>query len=87
MPHNVRNFWIEAEVDGRKTPIKFGPRGKDEGFRLTVYMRNEGAVEAVICVEGVNREGELILSLDCDYPSSGSIDGIRGGWVRFCRQR
>ena len=52
MPRNVRNFWIEAEVDGRKTPIAFGPQGGDGGFRLTIFMRNEGEVEEVAHVEG-----------------------------------
>lgn len=53
MPRNVRNFWIEAEVDGRKTPIAFGPVGKDGGFRLIVHMRDGGIVTTPLYVDGV----------------------------------
>ena len=63
MPRNVRNFWIEAEVDGRKTPIAFGPQGKDGGFELTVYIRNKGEVEVVLGITGwVLEDGKLCLS-------------------------
>lgn len=58
MPRNVRNFWVEAEVDGRKTPIAFGPQGKDGGFRLTVYMRNQGEVERVVAMNGTRYDFE-----------------------------
>ena len=58
MPRNVRNFWIEAEVDGRKTPIAFGPTGKDGGFSLTVFMRNEGEVERVVAMSGTRYDFE-----------------------------
>ena len=65
MPRNVRNFWIEAEVDGRKTPIAFGPRSADGGFRLTVYMRKLGDIETAIEMEGfLNSFGELVLRID-----------------------
>jgi len=63
MPRNVRNFWIEAKVDGRKTPIAFGPQGKDGGFELTVHMRNKGEVERVLTMSGwVASNGMLCLS-------------------------
>ena len=42
MPKNVRNFWIELEVDGRKTKIATGPRSKDGGFKLILKMRENG---------------------------------------------
>ena len=47
----VRNFWIEVEVDGRKTPVALGPVAKDGGFELTVYVRDAGeSVEAATIV-------------------------------------
>lgn len=67
MPRNVRNFWIEGEVDGRKTPIAFGPQEKDGGFRLTVYMRDEGRMENVLEIEGQYMEVDDMITLwiDC----------------------
>lgn len=52
MPRNVRNFWVEAEVDGQDTEIAFGPRAKDGGFRLTVYMRDRGDIITALKVTG-----------------------------------
>jgi len=41
----VRNWWIEADVDGRKTPLSGGPRSKDGGFQLTIYQRVKGNID------------------------------------------
>jgi len=77
MPRNVRNFWVEAEVEGRKSKIAFGPQGKEDGFRLTVYIRNKGEVEEVAHVEGASIEGRtLMLWVDC-----------AGEEVKICRER
>ena len=66
MTGNVRNFWIEAEVDGRKTPIAFGPQGKDGGFHLILYMRNKGEVEEVVWINGeAIHERTLTLYVEC----------------------
>lgn len=54
MPQNVRNFWIELEVDGRKSKIATGPVSKDGAFSLRVSMRNlDGSIhEDVVSLEG-----------------------------------
>jgi hypothetical protein len=51
MPRVVRNFWLEADVDGRRTPVTGGPRGKDGGITLRVYQRLGGAVRTALRVE------------------------------------
>ncbi len=62
MPRNVRNFWIEAEVDGKATPVAFGPKNADGGFTLTVKMRDNGGSLAPVHIEGnTSVEGELTL--------------------------
>ena len=86
MPRNRRNFQIEAEVDGRKTPIAFGPQGKDGGFYLTVYMRNKGEVEAVLGLEGkvAGKNSELwIASSEVGEEGQEANQGI----TIICRQR
>lgn len=47
MPRNVRNYWLELEIDGRKTRVETGPRAKDGGFSLNIYMRNKGNVTKI----------------------------------------
>jgi len=48
----VRNFWIEPTVDGRKTPIAFGPRAKDGGFELKIYQRAKGEAVGILTICG-----------------------------------
>ena len=65
MPRNVRNFWIELDVDGRKKRVATGPRSKDGGFRLIVYQREKGGIVKALNVFGsVNVLGKLEI---CAY--------------------
>jgi len=52
MPRVVENFWVRSAAEGRKTPISFGSRGKDNGLRLSIFMRVEGEVVKVLYIEG-----------------------------------
>lgn len=57
----VRNFWIEAEIDGRKHKLKGGPRAKTGGFKLTVQQRSNGSITKAVSVEGkVSQCGESL---------------------------
>jgi hypothetical protein len=49
---NVRNFWVEAEVDGRKERISFGPKAKDGGFGLRIFMREKGGSTRALTITG-----------------------------------
>lgn len=46
-PRNVRNFWLELTVDGRKSRIACGPVRKDGGFDLVIKQRHKGKVMEV----------------------------------------
>lgn len=59
----VRNFYLEASVDGRKTDVGTGPRAKDGGMNLTVYQRNKGAIETVVSVYCVEEGGQLMTGV------------------------
>lgn len=61
MPRNTRNFWITADVDGRKGEIATGPRSKDGGFSLTVAMRSEGKITRPLTITGEVRGGYLLV--------------------------
>lgn len=65
MPRNVRNFWIEATIDGRPTRIAAGPRRKDGGFALSVLMRDQGGIVDALTVEGyaTAETGALVLNV------------------------
>lgn len=60
MPRCVRNFWLDAQIDGRRSRFASGPRPKDGGFTLDIYMRDRGSVpEEPLRVHGQCRDGRL----------------------------
>lgn len=61
MPRNVRNYWIEAEIDGRATPLAGGPKGKEGGLRLCLKRRNHGLVETILILDGRSTREDLII--------------------------
>lgn len=52
MPRNVRNFWIEAQIDGRASQIAAGPVKKDGGFDLEIMIRDKGWVSRCLDIIG-----------------------------------
>lgn len=70
MPRTVRNFWVEVEIDGQKTVLKGGPKAKDGGLRIKLYMRAAGAagkvqdvldvsayaIGDVLCIDSIARD-------------------------------
>ena len=63
----MRNFWIEAQIDGRKTALAGGPAQRGGGFELQVFMRNEGEAMEVVDLWGhVMRDGTLQLNVKVD---------------------
>ena len=40
----TRNFWINAEIDGRETPLAGGPRSKDGGMDVLLTVRDDGGI-------------------------------------------
>lgn len=52
-PQSVRNFFIDAEIDGRAAPIIVGgPKRADGGFKLKIYMRRDGQVFRAMLITG-----------------------------------
>lgn len=63
MPRNVRNFWIELDVDGSKTRVETGPLAKDGGFHLVIPMRENGGIIRAMEIDGRQlSDGSLVLS-------------------------
>ena len=61
MPRNVRNFWIDAQVDGR-TSVATGPAAKDGGISIRIRQRQNGAIIDALRIDGfAMKDGELVL--------------------------
>ncbi|MDD3039693.1 hypothetical protein [Bacteroides sp.] len=57
----VRNFWVEASIDGRESKVAGGPRAKTDGMTTTIYQRDNGEiVTAFKIVSRVNSKGKLL---------------------------
>ena len=75
---SVRNFWIDGQMDGRATNVEGGPRGKDGGFSMTVYVRDEGGIETGVRMSGrVNSDGQLVLDVAPGH--AGEVTPREGG--------
>ena len=56
----MRNFYMKAKVDGRKTPITGGPRNKDGGMFINLYQKEKGeSVEILLVSSSVLPNGKL----------------------------
>lgn len=51
MPRNVRNFWLDACIDGETTPLSSGPRSTDGGMSVYLRIRDNGQVAGAISVQ------------------------------------
>lgn len=56
----MRNFYMKAKVDGRKTPITGGPRNKDGAMFINLYQKERGeSVEILSVSSSVLQNGKL----------------------------
>ena len=88
----VRNFWIEADIDGQQNPSQYGPIGKDGGFTMKIYQRHNG--ESILAAEitGVVKEkGMLELWLEVndsyDLPLGAYSESYGNGSIMFTTLR
>ena len=66
MPRCIRNFWLTAQIDGRRSHWASGPRSRDGGFTLAVFCRDHGAIARPVRITGRCRDGRLSLDIDDD---------------------
>lgn len=65
MPKFIRNFWIEADIDGKKTPIKGGPISSTGGFHMVISVREDKKIsDTAITIVGKVAKGGTALILE-----------------------
>lgn len=77
MPRNVRNFWVEVYIDGRKTNIASGPRRKDGGMVIEIFQRDKGSVKkacTLYCV--VELDGKTLVTQLEDHTTNDATTPI-----------
>lgn len=55
----VRNFWIDAYIDGRQTVLSGGPKNKNGGMDVIIYQREEGGIVTAVRIDCFERNGKL----------------------------
>lgn len=60
----VRNFWVEADIDGRATMLAGGPRGKRDGMDVTIYQRDGGGIKTAVRIF-CRANGENLVTSVC----------------------
>jgi hypothetical protein len=59
---NVRNFWVELDVDGKAGRVATGPMRKGGGFQLVIRQRDHGKSMVALRLDGfVGDDGQLHL--------------------------
>ena len=59
----VRNFWVEADIDGRQTMLSGGPRAKNGGMDVTIYQRDEGSIKTAVRISSREWCGKLTTTI------------------------
>ena len=71
MPRNVRNFWIEADVDGCGSKLSSGPAAKNGGFSLVILMREKGCISnKKVRISGCAFNGKIELDVRAEGESA-----------------
>ena len=71
---SVRNFWVEASIDGRESKVAGGPRAKTDGMTTTIYQRENGDIRTAFkIVSRVNTAGKLLSEV---YDSNNRLVSI-----------
>ena len=64
-PRFIRNFWIEAKVNGYSKEFKFGPKTKEGGFELVIKQRDNNDIVVSALIRGfVDDKGNICLLVE-----------------------
>ena len=75
MPQNVRNFWVDTQVDGRDSKLASGPVAKDGGFYTTIKIRRDGEVSEAVTINGIALPDGTLEIRVCGLTESGNVCG------------
>ncbi len=62
-PKTVQNFWLDATIDGRKTPISSGTSSAKGGLKVKISQRANGQVAEAFTLDAKANDDTLLLTL------------------------
>jgi hypothetical protein len=86
MPRITRNFWVDVDIDGRRTQLSGGPCGRRGEFSATFYIRDQGSVLRAVAVTGrAMSDGTLSIDVsaagDVAQSTTGHIEPGASGFT------
>lgn len=73
----LRNFWVEAKIDGRETELEGGPRAKDGGMSVTILQRHNGSKMTAVKVNCWENNGDLFTRVEIGGVNVGTFETRR----------
>lgn len=59
----MRNFYLTADIDGRKTLLAGGPRAKNGEMHVVIRQRENGFSLRAFTIDCIERDGKLITTV------------------------
>lgn len=59
----VRNFYVEAHIDGKNTTLEGGPRSETGEMSVRIYQRDEGSISDALLIECKELNGNLVTEV------------------------
>lgn len=67
MPRNLRDFWVDLDVDGYAQTVARGPKQRGGGFSLDIRVASHGMSKRLLHITGAhlqNGKNRVIIELD-----------------------
>lgn len=71
----VRNFYIQGNIDGRRTDLSGGSGRKDGGMVLNLTQRNNGSIEKCATIECF-AEGDALKTIIYDKNGNAVLENV-----------
>ena len=73
----TRNFWIDADIDGRATMLSGGPRNKSGGMEVRIYQRETGGIVTAAQIFCTATGDKLVTEIWSGGKLAGKFETIR----------
>lgn len=73
MPRNLRDFWVELDVDGYANGVARGPKRRGGGFQLDIAVASHGESEPLVQVVGLpltNGKNRVMIEIARDLTAA-----------------
>lgn len=66
----IRNFYINGNIDGRRTTLSGGPQSKEGGMSIVITQRDNSRIVKALTIDCYEYEGDLHTVI---YDNDGNV--------------